>query len=202
MPQLGSLYLLFTPELCRHDAIDTLAVALEAGVRIVQWRSKSEDRDLFQRAVALCREHRAPFLVNDDVMLALRGEVDGAHVGQHDMPADAARKLMFGKLLGVSTHDVKQIRAAADARADYVGFGPCNPTETKDYTEGVGHEQIAAAVTTCRELQLPMFAIGGITPANLPSLYALGVRRIAVSGYILRHETPGRATRELLAAMP
>lgn len=202
MPLPGRLYLLFTPELCRHDPSATLDAALSAGIDLVQWRSKRPDRDGFQEARAICHRHKVPLIVNDDVMLAVRSEVDGAHVGQDDMPFDAARKLMFGKVLGVSTHDVKQIEAAHTARANYVGFGPCYPTETKGYDEGVGMEAVAAAVEKCHELQLPMFAIGGITPDNLPELYAHGVRRVAVSSYVLQHERPGAAVRELSAALP
>lgn len=202
MALTGRLYLLFSPELCRQDPDTTLAQALAAGVDLVQWRSKRADRHAFERARTTCREHNVPFLVNDDVMLAVRSAAAGAHVGQEDMAADAARKLMFGKLLGVSTHDPAQIRAAHLARANYVGFGPCYPTETKGYEEGVGLEAVAEAAATCHELGLPMFAIGGITPHNVPALYAHGVRRIAVSSYVLQHDDPAEAVRQLLDALP
>lgn len=202
MPLTGRLYLLFSPELCRQDPFATLEAALGAGVDLVQWRSKQPDRFGFEQVRAICRKHKVPLIVNDDVMLALRGEAAGAHVGQDDMPADAARKLMFGRLLGVSTHDEAQIRAAAKTTANYVGFGPCYPTKTKDYPEGVGLPAVEAAAETCHELGLPMFAVGGITPQNLPALYAHGVRRIAVSSYILQHEDPALAVRELLESLP
>jgi len=202
MSLTGRLYLLFSPDLCRQDPYATLEAALGAGVDIVQWRSKRPDREGFERARTLCRDHQVPLIVNDDVMLALRSQVTGAHVGQDDMPADAARKLMFGKILGVSTHNEEQIRAAAQARADYIGFGPCYPTTTKDYFEGVGLPAITAAVEASLQFGLPMFAIGGITPENLPTLYAHGVRRVAVSSYVLAHESPALAVRELLEALP
>jgi thiamine-phosphate pyrophosphorylase len=202
MSPLGRLYLLFTPDLCRNDPLKTLEAAIKAGVEIVQWRSKSTNRDVFQNARKLCQHHNVPFLVNDDVMLALRSEASGAHVGQQDMPADAARKLMFGKLLGVSTHNEKQIQAAGAAYANYVGFGPCFPTTTKEYAEGVGMDAVAQAVEKCHELGIAMYAIGGITPKNLPDLYAQGVRRIAVSSYILQHENTSEAVRELLVLLP
>ena len=197
MPALGRLYLLFTPELCRHDPVATLDAAIGAGVQLVQWRSKQHDRDLFEHARARCADRRVPLIVNDDVMLAVRSDCPGAHVGQDDMPADAARKLMFDRTLGVSTHDLEQIRAAHRAGADYVGFGPCHPTATKGYTEGLDDDAIAAAAELCAELRLPMFAIGGITPAKLPRLALLGVDRVAVSSYVLQHEDPARAVEEL-----
>lgn len=202
MPLSGRLYLLFTPELCRHDPFATLDEALAAGIDLVQWRSKKPDRDGFEKTRVICRKHKVPLLVNDDVMLALRSEAAGAHVGQDDMPLDAARKLMFGRLFGVSTHDLAQIDAAVKSHANYIGFGPCYPSTTKGYDEGLGMEAVAAAVLKCNELNLPMFAIGGITPDNLPELYAQGVRRAAVSSYVLQHESPGQAVRELRVALP
>ena len=197
MPLDRRLYLLFTPELCRHDPDETLEAALAAGVDLVQWRCKRPNRDAFERARDRCNARRVPMIVNDDVMLALRSESYGAHVGQEDMPADAARKLMFGRLLGVSTHDLDQIRAAHTARADYVGFGPCHATATKGYEAGLPDDEIAAAAGLCAELRLPMFAIGGIAPTNLGRLAMLGVDRIAVSGFVLTHADPAAAVREL-----
>ena len=202
MPLSGRLYLLFTPELCRHDPFETLNSALAAGVDVVQWRSKKQDRQGFERTRVICRKHKVPLLVNDNVMLALRSEAAGAHVGQDDMPLDAARKLMFGRLFGVSTHDVAQIEAAMKSRANYIGFGPCYPSTTRGNDEGIGMEEVAAAVLKCNELDLPMFAIGGITPKNLPGLYAQGVRRVAVSSYVLQHTNPAQAVRELRLALP
>jgi len=193
----GRLYLLFTPELCANAPLDTLAEAIDGGVDLVQWRSKRGDREAFDRCRLLCAERRVPLFVNDDVMLAVRSQVAGAHVGQDDMPADAARKLMFGRQLGVSTHDVQQIEAAAAARADYVGFGPCHATATKGYEQGLAPEKIRAAAERCHELGLPMFAIGGITPDNLPPLTGLGVRRVAVSSYVLQHDDPRAAALAL-----
>ena len=202
MATIGHLYLLFTPDLCRGDAFDTLAQAIEGGVDLVQWRSKRPDRQGFDRCRSICRARHVPLIVNDDVALALRADAAGAHVGQDDMAADAARKLMFGRWLGVSTHDLKQIKAAAAARADYVGFGPCHATATKGYEQGVGDEAIEAAVEACAGHGLPMFAIGGVTPANLPRLCSLGVRRIAVASHVLQHDDPRSAARELRRLLP
>ena len=81
-----------------------------------------------------------------------------------------------------------------------MGFGPCHPTQTKGYEDGLGDDAIIAATELCDELQLPMFAIGGVTPMNAPRLAALGVRRVAVSSYILQHNDPGAAARDLRRA--
>lgn len=195
----GRLYLLFTPELCRHDPWQTLEQALAGGVDLVQWRRKHEDRLGLTRCRELCRSHGVPVIVNDDVMAAVRGRHAGAHVGQTDMPLPAARKLLVGQWLGVSTHDAQQIATAAAEGADYVGFGPCHPTSTKGYEHGKSAADIDAAIAAAAAHRLPLFAIGGITPENLLPLRAHGIDRIAVSSHVLQADDPHRAAAILRA---
>lgn len=194
------LYLCFTPGLCHHDPWETLAAALAAGVDIVQWRvngppDHGEDGDGFERCRTMCRDAHVPLIVNDDVMLAVRTGVAGAHIGQGDIPAHAARKLLGKGLLGVSTHDSKQIGAAIAAGADYLGFGPCFATETKGYDKGQETDAIVEAIEAAGSL--PLFAIGGINAENLALLHGLGIDRIAVSSAILASEDPAAATSAL-----
>lgn len=191
------LYLLFTPQSCAGEPWATLQAAIDGGVDLVQWRAPTAGLAAFHRCRDVCRAAGVPLVVNDDVMLALRGHADGAHVGQNDMPADAARRLLPDAWLGVSTHDTAQIAAAAAAGADYVGFGPCHPTATKGYTTGKSTTEIEAAVAAAAAHRLPLFAIGGITTSNLPALRLLGVDRIAVSSSILQDDDPGRAAAAL-----
>lgn len=191
------LYLLFTPALCVGDPRRTLEQALAAGVDLVQWRVAAPDADGLQRCREICSARSVPVLVNDDVMLAVRSRAHGAHVGADDMPAAAARRLLGDRWLGVSTHDLAQIRAAVDSGADYIGFGPCFPTATKGYAEGQPDAAIAAAVAAATAAALPLFAIGGITADNLPRLRRLGVQRIAVSAAILQAADPFAATTAL-----
>lgn len=193
----GRLYLLFTPSLCRHDPWDTLSAALAGGVDLVQWRSKTPDPDGFRRCRDLCRAAGVPLVVNDDVMLAVRSRANGAHVGQQDLPAEAARKILVDRWLGVSTHDVAQIKAAAAAGADYIGFGPCHPTATKGYETGKTPAEIEAAIQAAAHHHLPLFAIGGITLDNLIPLRALGIDRIAVASAILASDDPQAAAAAL-----
>jgi thiamine-phosphate pyrophosphorylase len=131
-------------------------------------------------------------------MLAVRGRAHGAHVGQDDMEPEVARKLLVRQTLGVSTHDKKQIDAAVAAGADYVGFGPCYPTSTKGYSEGLPAEAIEEAAFSC---PVPLFAIGGIDASNLLRLRAFGVRRIAVSSAILKAQDPYAAAARLRAML-
>jgi thiamine-phosphate pyrophosphorylase len=191
------LYLLFTPRLCVADPWATLAAALDGGVDLVQWRVERPDLGAFERCLGVCRAAGVPLIVNNDVMLALRGRADGAHVGQNDMPADAARRLLPDLWLGVSTHDTAQIAAARAAGADYVGFGPCYATATKGYAQGKAPADIEAAAAAAATHRLPMFAIGGITAANLPALRLLGVDRVAISSAILTSDDPRRAAAAL-----
>lgn len=195
----GRLYLLFTPDSCRRDPWQTLELAIAGGVDLVQWRKKSEDRTGFERCRTICRAHNVPLIVNDDVMLAVRGRAAGGHVGQTDMPIPAARKVLVDRWLGVSTHDGKQIAEAAHEGADYIGFGPCHPTATKGYEHGKSPADIEAAVAAAAQHRVPLFAIGGINPGNLPGLRMLGVDRIAVSSHVLSAEDPKAAAAALRA---
>lgn len=191
------LCLLFTPGLCAADPWATLQAALRGGVDLVQWRQKEPDADAARQCRQLCRAQGVPMLVNDQVMLALRIGADGAHVGQDDLPAGGARRLLGPRWLGVSTHDPAQIRSARDSGADYVGFGPCHPTATKGYTEGKTAAEVEAATTAAQAHRVPLFAIGGITATNLPALRMSGIDRIAVSSAILQAPDPRRAAQQL-----
>ena len=194
----GRLYLLHTPHLCRRDPMWTLGDALAGGVDMVQWRAPAGTAGI-EEARDLCRARSIPFVVNDDVELAVRIAADGAHVGQRDMPAAQARRLLGpDRWLGVSTRDAGQIAAAHRAGADHVGLGPCFPTETKGYTEALPRPQIREAVASS---DLPVFAIGGIDARNLGELSALGVRRIAVSSAILDSDEPRQRAAELVRAL-
>ncbi len=197
MPFPGRLYLIFTPDLCRHDPWHTLAEALAGGVDLVQWRRKAEDRTGLARCRDLCRAHGVPVIVNDDVMAAVRWRAAGAHVGQGDMPLPAARKLLVDQWLGVSTHDTAQIAEAKAQGADYIGFGPCHATLTKGYATGKTPAEIEAAVAMAAKHSLPLFAIGGITPDNLLPLRLLGIDRIAVASHVLQADDPRGAAAAL-----
>ncbi|MFB3819243.1 MAG: thiamine phosphate synthase [Candidatus Methylomirabilales bacterium] len=173
------------PSLARgKDHVAVAEAALAGGADIIQLRDKGGSlRDLLPQAraiQALCRARGATFIVNDRVDLALAADADGAHVGQDDLPAEAARRLLGpGRILGVSTHDAAQARAAVAAGADYIGFGPMFATGTKEtgYTpRGV------AALAQIRALvgPLPILAIGGITLANVADVIRAGATAPAV----------------------
>jgi thiamine-phosphate pyrophosphorylase len=194
-----NLCLLFTPELCLGDPWWTLDTALAAGVPLVQWRVKSSDPDGLRRCMAACAACDVPVIVNDHIDLAVESRAAGVHVGQDDTPVATARgRLADGQILGVSTHDIEQARQAHAAGADYIGLGPCHPTETKGYDAGLARAALADVLASAT---IPVFAIGGITADNLPPLADLGFRHFAVSSAILAADMPDAAVERMLAAI-
>jgi thiamine-phosphate pyrophosphorylase len=178
------------------DHVAIARAALAGGADMIQLRDKAGDvRALLPQAraiQALCRSHSAIFIVNDRLDLALAAEADGVHVGQDDLPAEAARPLLGpGRILGVSTHSREQAEAARASGADYIGFGPIFPTGTKKtgYTPRGPTElrKIRAAVP------LPILAIGGITLENVAEVIAAGATAPAVISAVV-------AARDIAAA--
>lgn len=191
------LYLLFTPELCARDPWRTLEAALD-GVQLVQWRVKEPDSKSLSRCIRICSERSVPVIVNDHVQMAVDHGACGAHVGQQDMPAEAARRILGEGCLGISTHSLEEVRGAVAAGADYLGFGPCFPTRTKGYGKGQPRGALAEAMARS---PVPVFAIGGIGPENIDSVVAEGCRRVAVSSAILTAPEPRSVARQLLDAL-
>jgi len=208
------LMLLFTPSVCgARDPLGVLEAAL-GHVDIVQVRIKapgelhSHARDVHDWTVRVLElvevradlRERVLVLVDDCVdvaaVLAPRG-CAGVHVGQDDLPAADARRLLDRELLvGVSTHDMRQVELAEEAGADYLGFGPVHATATKGYQQGLGAE---AAWIAQSSTALPVFPIGGISLENANELAQIG--RAAVSAAILAAADPARAARELRALL-
>lgn len=157
--------------------------ALRGGARLVQYRDKSDDiaRRLHQAHIlnALCQRYQAPLIINDDVELAAQVGAAGVHVGRDD-PALATARTRLGEnaLIGVSCYDRLDLAiTAAQAGADYVAFGAFFPSPTKPTEIRASLELLKEARQT---LQVPIVAIGGITPDNAPSLLAAGADALAV----------------------
>jgi thiamine-phosphate pyrophosphorylase len=166
-----------------RDHVAIAAAALAGGADMIQLRDKTGSlRDLLPQARsirALCRSRGALFIVNDRVDLALATDADGAHVGQEDLPAASARRLLGPRrLLGVSTHSLAQAEAARQAGADYIGFGPMFATGTKD--TGYEPRGLNALRGIRRAVSLPILAIGGITLENATLVIEAGAAAPAV----------------------
>ena len=175
-------------------ALNVLEQALKDGITLFQWREKGEGSLVGQAAeyeqfardcLALCRQYGVPFLVNDDVVLALKLDAEGVHIGQDDGDVAATRARIAHKILGVSAHSVEEVHSAEAAGADYVGLGPIYATVSKadanTPTGLVWLEEARAAFPS-----LPIVAIGGINLARAPAVFAAGADGIAVISAICR----------------
>jgi thiamine-phosphate pyrophosphorylase len=184
-----------------RDLLATVRGALRGGVRAVQLREKDlSAAELYPLALELrklTREFSAKLLINDRVDLALAVEADGVHLGGHSLPVAVVRQLLGSeRLIGVSTHHLDEVKAAAAAGADFVTFGPIYATPSKlSYGPPVGMEPLAVA---CTSAALPIFALGGVTVARLAELRAVGCRHVALIGAILQAVDPEKAAEELL----
>lgn len=132
--------------------------ALDGGVTFLQLREKQIDSELFlqeaQELKELCKQYQVPFVINDDVELALKVDADGVHVGQSDMEAgDVRKKLGKDKIIGVSAQTVEQAVMAEKHGADYLGVGAVFPTSSKDDAQEVDYETLKAI---CQAVQIPV----------------------------------------------
>ena len=183
----------------RPDLAGFLVAAVRGGVDLVQLREKSLPDGRLLDALTEAREITSrldvPLVVNDRADLAVLVGADAVHVGQDDLPVDAAAR--FGLPVGVSTHRPEDLAAAGDAA--YAGVGPVYATPTKEGREPAGLEYVrhAAAHAT-----VPWFAIGGIDRTTVEGVVAAGARRIAVVRAIVDADDPEAAARELAAALP
>lgn len=184
------LYLVTPPRLDPAGFADQLAAALDAGdVASVQLRLKEAGRDAVRRAIDALRPvaqaRGVAFLLNDDPALAVETGCDGAHVGQSDMKATAARKVLGGLTLGVTCHDSRDLAmTAGEEGADYVAFGAFFPTVTK---EVVHHADPEILAWWSELMELPSVAIGGITAGNCAPLVRAGADFLAVVGAVWNH---------------
>lgn len=175
---LRGLYAI-TPEGGDTDALlRQVSAALEGGIAALQYRRKN--RAGMQEAAtlaALCRRSGVPFIVNDDLALALACGADGLHLGREDGDIAAARKKLGDKVLGVSCYDsFDAARAAVASGADYIAFGSVFASPTKP---GAVRAPLAL-FAEARELGVPRVAIGGITLENAPQLLSAGADALAV----------------------
>ncbi|HKP99317.1 MAG TPA: thiamine phosphate synthase [Actinomycetes bacterium] len=185
----------------RPDLAEFADAVLGAGVDLIQLRDKQAEAGPLLEASAVLREsagrHGALFAVNDRADIALAAKADVLHLGQDDLPMTWARRLLGdGVLLGRSSHNPDQAARAATEPWDYLVAGPVWPTATKPGRPATGIPLIKA-VATLNPPQ-PWFAIGGITPTNLPQVTAAGATRVVVVRAITEAPDPAAATRTLL----
>ena len=173
--------------------------ALKGGATFVQLREKKLDEESFlQEAIEikeLCKKYNVPFVINDNVDIALKMDADGVHVGQSDMEAgDVRKKIGNDKIIGVSAQTVEQAIKAQERGADYLGVGAVFPTGSKDDAEDVSYDTLKAI---CQAVDIPVIAIGGITKDNVKELSGSGICGIAIISAIFAMKNIEEATSEL-----
>lgn len=179
--------------------VDAVAAALDGGATFVQLREKALDpADILAEArqlAALCHARQVPFVVDDNVDIALAAGADGVHVGQSDLAARRARALLGpDKILGVSAHNAAEALAAQADGADYLGCGAAFVTGTKLDAHPVSAETMRAVTAA---VDIPVVAIGGISAANISQLNGRGLAGVAVVSGIFAQPDITAAAREL-----
>jgi thiamine-phosphate pyrophosphorylase len=178
---------------------DVVHAALDGGVRAVQLREKDlGGAELYRLAAdlrTLTARYRARLLINDRLDVALAVEADGVHLGQASFPVDVARRVLgASKIIGVSTHSLSEIDAAAGA--DFLVFGPVYFTSSKaTYGAPQGLERLRQAVTRS---PVAVVAIGGIKTGQIAEVLTTGAYGIAVISALSAAPDPAQAARELL----
>lgn len=185
-----------------HQQIAAMAIA--GGADMIQFRDKDRPASELVPIAAsireICRRSGVQFIVNDRIDVAMAVDADGVHVGQRDIPIEAARRLLGpGKLIGGSASTMKEATTLENDGADYVGFGHVFITGSKEKTyPPVGLDALTGVT---RELTIPVIAIGGITAANAPSVVATGVHGLAVLGAVCSAANPTAAAAEIKKAI-
>lgn len=202
-----TLCVLLTESLCGgRDWLGVARAAIDGGADCLQLREKNLDgAELLARAralVALARPRNASVIINDRPDIALLANADGVHLGQTDLSAVDVRTLAATRLLiGVSTENMEQARAALAAGANYCGVGPMFTTTTKEKPRLAGPTYLRAYLADPALAAFPHLAIGGITPENVDTLVAAGVRGIAVSSCVCSAADPAGVARSLAGAV-
>lgn len=198
--ETARLYLLIggEPEPSAAEFGERVERLFQAGVDIIQLRDKgADDATLYRwsrRGAEIARRLGKWFIVNDRADIAVASGAQGVHVGQEELPVEAVRRVVGSELLiGVSTHNLDQVRRAVADGADYIGCGPTFPSQTKAFADYPGLDFLRAAAA---ETALPAYAIGGITLGHLPAVLATGIHGVAVSQAIMAAVDPSAAARE------
>ena len=156
--------------------------SLKGGVTFLQLREKELDSETFLEEAlkikTVCRKYKVPFIINDNVDVAVASDADGIHIGQEDAAiGDVRKRVGAGKIIGVSAQTVEQAVLAESQGADYLGVGAVFKTGSKDDAEDVSLETLREI---CEAVSIPVVAIGGITENNLSLLKGSGIAGIAV----------------------
>lgn len=182
-----------------EEFLNIIEEAIKGGTSIVQLREKTAStKDFYQLALEvkeITTRYDVPLLINDRIDIALAVDSEGVHLGQDDMPADIARKIIGDdKILGVSASTVEEAIKAQIDGADYIGSGAVFPTATKDDADSVSKEELKSIVDS---IDIPVVAIGGITIENASELKDTGIAGFSVVSAIMSADDPKEASQKL-----
>lgn len=198
------LYLVMGSVNCTRPPEEVLTSAIAGGITLFQFREKGVGAltgqayyELGERLQQICKTHQIPFIVNDDIELAIALDADGIHVGQDDAPADGIRaRLGYNKMIGVSAHNVTEARQAIQDGADYLGIGPIYPTISKADAQAVQGTSTITALKN-HHIDIPLVGIGGIHAHNAEPIFTAGADGIAVISAIAGQDNVEQATQQL-----
>lgn len=184
----------------KQTLMEQVKDALEGGITFLQLREKKLSEEDFMREALemkqLAKKYGVPFVINDNIEVALKSGADGVHVGQDDMPVEEVRKLLGDdKIIGVSAHNVEEAVKAEAGGADYLGVGAVCITSTKTDASVVSLEEIKKI---CDTVSIPVVAIGGIKENNIMNLKGTNVDGVAIVSAIFGAENIKEASRNLL----
>lgn len=201
MKKVLSVYFIMGSNNTSADPVSVVQKAVKGGATLFQFREKGsgsligEERFLFAKQVQdVCRQAGIPFIINDDVELALRLKADGVHIGQDDANAAETRAAIGDMILGVSAHNVSEVKQAEADGADYVGLGPVYPTETKKDAQAVQGVSLIEAVRR-QGIAIPIVGIGGITIENAAPVIEAGADGVSMISAVSQAEDPEAAAR-------
>lgn len=195
-----SLYLVTDRALAgERDFEDLVGRAIRGGCTLVQLREKeASSGEFYERALRLKKVtdyFHVPLIIDDRIDIMLAVDAAGVHLGQSDLPAEAARQIIGpDKILGVSARTVEDAENAESDGADYLGVGAVYPTTTKGDAEKVSREELEKI---CSTVSIPVIAIGGLNARNIPSLEGSGISGVAVVSAIMAQDRPEEAARLL-----
>ena len=199
------MYFIMGTANCSRAPEEVLSEAIAGGITMFQFREKgpgaltgSARLELARTLQQLCRSHSIPFIVNDDIHLAIALDADGIHVGQDDEPARSIREQIgANKIVGVSAHSLEEARQAISDGADYLGIGPIYPTISKLDAKEVQGTAVIEAIRA-QEISIPLVGIGGINIQNASPVINAGADGISVISLIAAAAAIRETTRQLV----
>jgi thiamine-phosphate pyrophosphorylase len=189
---------------CKDNPARVLNEAIKGGITLFQFREKGIGAltgdakvELAKELQQICRELHIPFIINDDINLAIALNADGVHIGQEDDPVEEVRKKIgHDKIIGVSVHSYEEAMTALEGGADYFGIGPVFPTKTKEDAKPSNGTKLIEELRD-REVCIPIVGIGGITAENAGSVIQAGADGVSVITAISHAESVTEAAENL-----